>query len=122
MLPPTVGVVNPEGCVIVTEVCPVFMPLAVNATVVLLTPPPNESKVGDTVPTLCRELAMDTMTVEPPATFSGSTNTPEESSRAAYTVRLVCTPWNVWKFPPIPFGPETTNPELAYVIVAVPFV
>src|SRR5215469_3171545 len=66
--PPTVGVVNPEGCVSITEVCPEFMPLAVNVTVVLLTPPVNESKVDDTVPTLGIELAMGTLRAEPGTT------------------------------------------------------
>ena len=91
--------VNRRGCVGIAEVLPRFAPLAVNVAVELLVPPVNESKVGDTVPTFGVEMAMGSLRVEPCATFSGSTNRPEESSRAAYTVRLVCTSWNVWKSP-----------------------
>jgi hypothetical protein len=118
-VPPTTGAVNPAGCVSITEVAPVLEPLAVKFTVALLVPPLNETKAGETAPMLGIELAMGTLTVELDITGSASTNRPVESSRAANTVRLVCTPWKVLKAPPIPFGPETTNPELAYVIVAV---
>ena len=65
------------------------------------------------------ELAMGTLRFVLDITCSCSTNRPLESSWAANTVRVVCTPWNVLKEAPIPFGPETTIPELAYVIVAM---
>ena len=119
-VPPTTGVVNPAGCVIITEVAPEFVPLAAKFTVALLVPPLNETKVGDTVPTLGDELAMGTLRLVLDISCSCSTNRPVESSWAANTVRVVCTPWEVVNAAPIPFGPETTIPELAYVIVAVP--
>jgi hypothetical protein len=90
--PPTKGVVNPAGCVSITVVCPVFTPLAAKFTAASLVPPGIETKVGDTVPMLGDELAMGTVRFALAITCSSSTKRPEESSRAADTVRPVCTP------------------------------
>lgn len=117
------GVLKPAGGTAVTVVLVDDVTFAaVNCAVCVSIPPVNITEVGATEPALEFEFVSGTVADAPPLSCCTCTKLLLESSWAAFIVSVCVCPENIWKLLPIPFSPESTNPEGVTVIAAVPLV